>query len=140
MRRYAAVLLGVLLLGCSSDNSVSADIDAAVGVYVLQTINGSSLPYNAGNQGGVDVVIVSDQYTLKTGRTYTRDGTLRLTQFGVTVSQTVTESGSWALDGATLTLTIGNSSLGQTGNYSGSLTAPSLTINQMGFVGVYKKS
>ena len=36
MRRYAAVLFGLVLLGCSSDNSVSADIDAAVGVYLLQ--------------------------------------------------------------------------------------------------------
>ena len=140
MRRSAAVLFGLLLLGCSSDNSVSADIDAAVGVYVLQTINGSPLPYNAGNQGGVDVVIVNDQYTIMAGHTYTSEGTLRLTQFGVTVTQSVTESGSWTLDGATLTLTISSSSLGQTGNYSGSLTTSSLTLNQMGFVGVYKKS
>src|SRR5207247_8828434 len=124
---------------CSSDNSVSADIDAAVGVYVLQTIDGSSLPYNAGNQGGVDVVIVNDQYTLKSGRTYTREGTLRLTQLGITITQSGTESGRGALSGGTLTLTISNSSLGQTGNYSGSLAPPSLTINQMGFVGVYKK-
>ena len=140
MRRYAASLFGFLLLGCSSDNSVSADIDATVGVYVLQTINGSPLPYNAGNQGGVDVVIVGDQYTLTSGRTYTRDGTLRLTEFGITTTQYVTESGSWTLSGGTLTLTISISSLGQTGRYSGSLAAPSLTINQMGFVGVYKKS
>jgi len=139
MRRYAAVLFGLLLLGCSSDNSVSADIDAAVGVYVLQTIDGSPLPYNAGNQGGVDVVIVSDQYTLASARTYTRDGTLRLTQFGITATQSVTESGSWTLNGGTLTLTISTSSLGQTGNYSGSLTGSSLSINEMGFLGVYKK-
>ncbi len=140
MRRYAAVLFGLLLLGCSSDNSVSADIDAAVGVYVLQTIDGSPLPYNAGNQGGVDVVIVNDQYTLKSGRTYTREGTLRLTEFGITTTQPVTESGSWTLSGGTLTLTIISSSLGQTGNYSGSLAGSSLSINEMGFLGVYKKS
>ena len=140
MRRYAATLFGLLLLGCSSDNSVSADIDAAVGVYVLQTVDGSPLPFNAGNQGGVNVVIVNDQYTLKSSRTYTREGTLRLTEFGTTTTQSVTESGSWTLNGGTLTLTISISSLGQTGNYSGSLAAPSLTINQMGFVGVYKKS
>jgi hypothetical protein len=140
MRRYAAALFGLLLLGCSSDTSVSAGIDAAVGVYVLQTIAGSPLPFDAGNQGGVDVVVVGDQYTLASGRTYTRQGTLRLTQFGVTVTQSVTESGSWSLNAGTLTLTIGNSSLGQTGNYSGSLTGSSLSINQMGFLGVYKKS
>jgi len=140
MRRYAAVLFGLLLLGCSSDNSVSADIDAAVGVYVLQTIDGSPLPYDAGNQGGVEVVIVKDQYTLTSGRTYTRDGTLRLTQLGITVTQSVTENGSWTLNGGTLTLTISASSLGQTGNYSGSLTGSSLSINEMGFLGVYKKS
>jgi hypothetical protein len=140
MRRYAAVSFGLLILGCSSDNSVSADIDAAVGVYALQTIDGSPLPYNAGNQGGVDVVIVSDKYTLTSGRTYTRDGTLRLTEFGITATQSVTESGSWSLSGGTLTLTISNSSLGQTGNYSGSLAGSSLSITQMGFLGVYKKS
>ena len=140
MRRYAAVLFGLLLLGCSSDNSVSADIEAAVGVYVLQTVNGSPLPYNAGNQGGVDVVIVNDQYTLTSGRTYTRSGTLRLTEFGITTTQSVTESGSWTLSGGTLTLTISSSNLGQTGNYSGSLAGSSLSINEMGFLGVYKKS
>jgi hypothetical protein len=140
MRRYAAALVALVLIGCSSDNTVSADIDAAVGVYVLQTVNGSSLPFNAGNQGGVDVVIVSDQYTLASGHTYTRDGTLRLTQFGVTVNQSVTESGTWSVNGSTLTLTIASSSLGQTGNYSGSLTSSSLTLNQMGFIGVYSRS
>lgn len=140
MRRYAVVLIGLLLLGCSSDKSVSADVDAAVGVYVLQTVNGSPLPFNAGNQGGVDVVIVNDQYTLNSGRTYTRQGSLKLTQFGVTVNQSVTENGTWALDGSTLTLTIGNSSLGQAGNYSGSLAGSSLTINQLGFAGLYKKT
>ena len=140
MRRYAAALFGLLLIGCSSDSSVSVDVDAAVGVYVLQTIDGSALPYNAGNQGGVDVVIVSDQYTLKSGRTYTRSGTLRLTEFGITTTQSVTESGSWTLSGGTLTLTISSSSLAQTGNYSGSLAGSSLSINEMGFLGVYKKS
>jgi hypothetical protein len=88
----------------------------------------------------VDVVIVSDKYTLASGRTYTRDGTLRLTEFGVTVTQAVTENGSWTLNGGTLTLTIANSSLGQTGNYSGSLAGSSISINEMGFLGVYKKS
>ena len=139
MRRYTAALFGLLLFGCSSDNSVSADIDAAVGVYSLQTVDGKPLPFDAGNQGGVEVVIVKDQYTLASGRTYTRDGTLRLTQFGTTVTQSVTESGTWTLNGGTLTLTISASSLGQTGNYSGSLTGSSLSINQMGFLGVYKK-
>lgn len=140
MRRCAVFLFGLLLAGCSSDNSVSADIGAAVGVYTLQTIDGSPLPYNAGNQGGVDVTIVSDQYTLKSGGTYARDGTLRLSEFGITTTQSVTESGSWTLSGGTLTLTISSSSLGQTGNYSGSLAGSSLSITQMGFLGVYKKS
>jgi len=140
MRRFSLLVVGLFFLGCSSDTSVSADIDAAVGVYVLQTIAGSPLPFDAGNQGGVNVVVVGDKYTLASGRTYTRDGTLRLTQFGVTVTQSVTENGSWALNSGTLTLTIINSSLGQTGNYSGSLAGSSLSINQMGFLGVYKKS
>lgn len=140
MRRYVAALAGLLLIGCSSDSSVSADIDAAVGVYVLQTVDGSPLPFNAGNQGGVDVTIVNDQYTLASGRTYTRSGTLRLTEFGITSTQSVTESGNWTVSGGTLTLTISTSSLGQTGNYSGSLAGSSLSITQMGFLGVYKKS
>ncbi|MFN2602533.1 MAG: hypothetical protein ABR582_07245 [Gemmatimonadaceae bacterium] len=140
MRRYAAVFFGLLLFGCSSDNSVSADIDAAAGVYVLQTVDGKPLPFDAGNQGGAEVVIVKDQYTLTSGRTYTRDGTLRLSEFGITTTQSVTENGSWNLNGGTLTLTISSSSLGQTGNYSGSLAGSSLSINEMGFLGVYKKS
>src|SRR5260221_13508434 len=106
---------------------------------MLQTIAGSALPFDAGNQGGVEVVVVGDQYTLASGRTYTRQGTLRLTQFGATVTQSVTESGSWALNAGAVTLTIITSSLSQTGNYSGSLTGSNLSINQMGFLGVYKK-
>lgn len=139
-RRYAAVLIGLLFLGCGSDKTVSPDITAAAGVYVLQTVDGSPLPFNAGNQGGVDVVIVADQYTLTTSRTYARQGSVRATQFGITVTQSVTESGTWDLNGSTLTLTIGNSSLGQTGNYTGSLAGSNLSINQLGFLGVYKKT
>lgn len=139
-RRYAAALIGLLLLGCSSDKTVSPDVTAAAGVYVLQTVDGSPLPFNAGNQGGVDVVIVADQYTLTTSRTYTRQGSVRATQFGITVNQSVTESGTWDLNGSTLTLTIGTSSLGQTGNYTGSLAGSNLSVNQLGFVGVYKKT
>jgi len=140
MRRFSLLVVGLFFLGCSSDSSVRADIDAAAGVYVLQTVDGKPLPYDAGNQGGVEVVIVKDQYTLTSDRKYTRDGSLRLSEFGITTTQSVTENGTWTLTGGTLTLTIITSSLGQTGNYSGSLSGSNLSINEMGFLGVYTKS
>lgn len=140
MNRIMIALAATALLGCSGDKTTGPAQDPAVGVYVLQTVNGSGLPYNAGTSGGVTVEILNDQYSINADGTYSEQGAFRLSQSGTTVTQQFVETGVWSRNGTALTLTITASSIGDAGSYSGALSGSTLTITQTGFVGVYRKS
>jgi hypothetical protein len=105
-------------------------------VFVLQTVNGSSLPFNGGIVSGIGVEIVGDQYTFVQDGTYSRQGSLRLTQLGITTTQSIVETGTWVRNGTVLTLTIVTNNVLATGTYSGELNGKNLTLIESGFVGV----
>lgn len=140
VRHIAAFLaLAPILVACSSDKTTGPAVDSAVGVYVLQTINGSPLPFNAGSQGGVTVEIVTDTYSINADGTYSEQGSVRLTQVGSVTTQQVAETGVWQRSGTALNLHPIASSTGVLTDYSGSLAGSTLTITISGFVGLYKK-
>jgi hypothetical protein len=140
MKRVLLVLASAALLGCSSDKTAGPTADVAVGVYTLQTINGSGLPFNLGTQSGVTYEVLADAYSINADGTYSEQGTLRATQGGTVTTQQEVETGVWQRNGTALTLHPLASSTGSLLAYSGSLSGSSLTITQNGLVGVYRKN
>jgi hypothetical protein len=137
MRRVLAVAAAVLL-ACNGDKSTG--VDSAVGVFVLQTINGSPLPFNAGTSGGFTVEVLGDQYSFNPDGTYNEQGSVRVTQSGVATTQTIIETGTWVQSGTAVTLTIVSGTVGATGSYTAQLSGNNLTVVQEGLVGVYRRS
>jgi hypothetical protein len=136
MKRILIVAIGAVLFGCSTGPTQ----DPAVGLYVLQTVNGSGLPGNLGTSGGVTVEILQEQFAIVQDGTYSRQGSLRFSQPGSITTQDAVETGDWRRNGTALTLTVTTSNQGSSGSYSGALNGSTLTITQTGLVGVYLKS
>ena len=135
MKRVLIVAIGALLFGCSTGPTQ----DPAVGLYVLQTVNGSGLPGNLGTRGGVTVEITYEQFAILPDGTYSRRGNLRFSQPGSITTLDAVETGDWRRNGTALTLTVTTSNQGTSGSYSGTISGSTLTITQTGLVSVYQR-
>lgn len=144
MNRAKVLMAAALLVGgataCSDLTGTSARAD---GVYFLQTVNGTTLPYSyVDSQTGNTVIVQSDTYSLNSDGGYTEFASYRVN--GLTQSQT--ESGSWSQSNSVVTLFPTQSSTGNTSSYQGTIGnsnvfggARTLTISINGTTGIYSE-
>jgi hypothetical protein len=135
MRRWRATTLGLatmIVTACGSDTSTAPD--AVVGIWTMQSVNGSPLPYTV-QLGGQTYQILADQLTLRSSRTFTDEFTIQQpTETGGVDFQTIPSSGTFAVNGNTVVFTYTDGST-ETGTVSGE----SMTIAESGFSAVYTK-
>jgi hypothetical protein len=132
----AAAMLVAGTSACTDTTGVNARAD---GVYILQTVNGTQVPYSFTDNSGNTITIQSDTYSLNSDFTYSE---LRIEKInGLTQSQA--ESGSWSQSSNFVTFTPSQSdislqiyqgTIATGGGFGGSQT---LTISINGVVGVY---
>ncbi len=97
MRRLASVLLASALLTACGD---SFSPEGVSGLYILESINGSPLPFSeTETQNGltVTVAITDGSVSLNANSTFSFSLTISITLNGTTTTSTVTDSGTFEL-------------------------------------------
>ena len=125
------IVLGVLLAsaaGCIDE--VPMGNPTVNGTYVLQTVNGSALPYTT-TESGTTTEILDGALTLFQGGTYSETGHSRRTVSGEVTNQTLSEAGSYELYGTSITLRRadgGRSRLATLNNKTMTIVEPGMTF------------
>jgi hypothetical protein len=128
MRFALSVLCAVFLASCGSDGSTSPASASVAGTYVLQTVNGSALPFVNSN-GITTTTIASDIITIADAGSWSENGSSTVIFNGSTTSQPIVTAGSWSRAGATVTFF--NSS--QSAVYVGQFTGTGLNLADVRF-------
>jgi hypothetical protein len=102
MKRAWVVIAAVLFAAC--DGGV-VGASATAGTYPLRTINGESLPYTISGSGANKTEVIDDKFILYEGNTYQESGTMRVTVNGTASTVAISETGSYATLGTSMTFT-----------------------------------
>lgn len=142
LARAKALMAAALLVGAASACSDNTGVNArADGVYSLQTVNGTQVPYSYVDNLGNNITIQSDTYVLNSDFTYTEQRIERIN--GSTQSQS--EVGSWSQSNNVVTFTPNQSDISlsiyqgtidNSGIFGGTRT---LTISINGVTGIYSE-
>jgi hypothetical protein len=134
MRRFLALALLLASASCSSDSSTNPTPESLAGTWNLSTVNGSSLPFllQAANP---KVELLDDQFIVSSAGTFTQTQNVRLTDASGVTNLPFTDSGTWTLNGTSVTFTFTSDGSSGTGTVSGN----SFTFGGPGFPLVYVK-
>ena len=132
MRRILIALSAVSLLACG-DSSGPA-FSSAVGTWNLVTINGSTLPFTAVNQGLYKLEILSDVLIASADGTFTGTSTFRETDNGAVTTTVQPNSGTWTQTNNSVTINLSDGTT-NTVTISGDI----ITLSEIGFVSVYHR-
>lgn len=102
MRRIALTLGLLLLASCFEDKLTGSS--TVRGKYVLQTVNGSGLPWSS-TTNNIKTEILAEVIWINTAQTYADTIQLRTTSNGSVTTSTVGEVGSYSLFGTSVTFT-----------------------------------
>ena len=132
---FAALILSDALSACGSDSPTQPTSASVVGAWNLQTVDGNGLPYVVAQVGSDQVEITSDVLNVSENGTFTQMTHLRVTEDGQVTTDSIPDTGSYALNGSALTFTFDSD--GSTG--TASLSGKTLTVAAVGLALVYKK-
>ena len=136
MRALVAACVLLCTAACGGDDSPTAPTMASIaGVWNLQTVNGSPLPFVAAQSGSDKIEVLGDAITVTANATFTQLTQLRVTQGGQTSTQSVPDAGSYTLTGKTVTFTFDSDGSSGTGTLNGNV----LTVAESGISLVYRK-
>lgn len=148
LTRTRALLAVALLAGgaaaCSDVTGANARAD---GVYYLQTVNGTTVPYSyVDNTTGNTVTIESDTYALNSNGTYSDQAISRIDNGTQVSTQSYSESGTWTQRSNVVTFTPSQSSGNNFSIYDGTIATSSsfngtrtLTISGNGATAIYSE-
>jgi uncharacterized lipoprotein NlpE involved in copper resistance len=125
MKARAKFLLATALLmgsaaACSDLTGVNARAD---GVYFLQTVNGTSVPYSfTDNNTGHTITVTSDTYSINSDGTYSDQQLYREDTGTQVLNKSFTESGTWVQNSNVITFTPTQSSINDFSLYQGTIT------------------
>lgn len=125
-------LATVFSLGCSDDGTRPTPASFA-GTWNLQTVNGLPMPFVL-QPANPKVEIVSDQIVVLNNGTFTESFVVQRTTGTQVVIDRGTDSGTYSLNGSSVSLVYAN---GSTGN--GATSANNLTLAGQGFAQVYMR-
>jgi hypothetical protein len=141
LARTRVLVAAALLVGGASACSDITGVTRADGVYFLQTVNGTSVPFTTQDNAGNQITLESDTYSLNTDFTYSEQRIERIN--GATQSQT--ELGNWSQSGSLVSFTPTQSDISLS-TYQGTVTnngvfsgARSLTISINGNTAIYSE-
>jgi hypothetical protein len=134
MRRLLALALLIATASCSSDSSTNPTRESVTGTWNLSTVNDVSLPFLL-QEANPKVELLDDQLIVSAAGTFTETGNARFTDADGVFNVPFTDSGTWSLDGATVTFHFASDGSSGTGTLSGN----TFTIGEVGFKSVYVK-
>lgn len=102
----------------------------------MQSVNGQPLPFVGAQSGGTSVTLIDDRLTIDATGTWSESATVRSTQPGTTVTQTVAFAGTWARSGTSLVLIRGDNNQRE---YSGTFSSGRLDMTDGTFSYVFRK-
>lgn len=106
MRRILALTIGVMTLASAACGGKDATGPASIaGTYILQTVNSQVLPVTTSQDETYKAEILAWSITLKDDLSWTHSVSFRVTEGGVTSSETLTSAGTYVLTGTSLRLT-----------------------------------
>jgi hypothetical protein len=133
---------GLLLIGAAACSDLTGINARADGVYSLQTVNGTFLPFTTTDSFGNQTTVQSDTYSINSDGTYSELGSFKIN--GNQGSQS--ESGTWTQSSNVVQFNPTQSSinnftlyqgvLGSSGSFGGART---LTISINGVTGAYSE-
>lgn len=97
MRKSLLLLLVAVSAACWSDKVTGSS--TVYGTYTLRSVNGSSLPFTVSGSGTNKSEILSDTIWLYEGSTFAESAHYRNTVNGTATEQRITDDGSFALLG-----------------------------------------
>jgi hypothetical protein len=97
MRKLLIVLLVGMQAACWSDKVTGSS--TVFGTYTLRTVNGSPLPFNVSTSGTTRSEVLADTIFLYEGFTFAESAHYRNTTNGAVTTQIITDRGSFALLG-----------------------------------------
>jgi len=98
------VTIGAFVAACGGDG-INDPGNSVAGTYALKTVNGAALPAVIFETGGYKVEVVAANYVLAEAGTFSTSATFRETETGVVTQSTETTTGTYSVNGATITFT-----------------------------------
>ena len=133
--RFIACLLLMVAAACGGDSPTEPTPASVSGTWRLQTVNGSVLPYLLVQFETDKVELTSEVLTVAASGSFTQLTQLTTTQSGQVSTESLTDAGTYTLNGTALTFTFDSD--GSTG--TGSLSGNTLTVAGGGFAMVFRK-
>ena len=128
MRRILAIACSaavVLLAGCDSNDGTGPTQNAVSGTWNLTTVNGTSLPFVI--QSTPKIELTGEQLAVSGNGTFNQASQVRTTSGGTATTQTVSDAGTYSLNGTAATFIFNDGTTGA-GAVSGNL----LTVTKLG--------
>ena len=132
MLTTAFTIATVLLAGCDSDDTTGPSQNSVSGTWNLTTVNGSALPFTL--QSTPKIEVLSDQLVVSANGTFTESTQLRFTNGTVVSTQTITDAGTYSLNGTAATFIYNDGTTG-----AGTVSGNTLTVAEPGLSLVYQK-
>jgi hypothetical protein len=132
MRRLAAFVAVLTLAAACSDSTTTAD--AVNGTWNLSTLNAAALPFVLADFGGTKYELTAENIVIK-GSAFKINGSLRQTTNGQVSSSIQSDSGTFVKSGDSVTFRYTSDNT----IFAGSMTAGTLTINDVGDIYIFKR-
>lgn len=136
MRKLIALIALAAAAACGSDTSTPSEplVESLAGVYTLQTMNGSALPYTIAVSSTTTVIIDSDVLTMTDAGVWSETVLYREVESGTSTNATDEYEGTWTRTGNALRF----SSEG-TLFYLGSAAPTTLSLSDGGYTYVFTR-
>ena len=127
-----AVLLSAFMAACGGDGVTEPDTVA--GTYILKTVDGKPMPAVLYEEPGYKFELISSNYVLTEAGTFTNNASWRETDNGSVNTGNESSSGTFTVNGSTLSFISPGGDA-----FQGTRVGNTLTLNFEGVVAVYVK-
>ena len=134
MRFFKLVAL-LALVACGGDNDPTSPGNSLAGTWSLQSINGTALPYVVLQSGANKIELTADILTVSSGGSFTQTSTIKTTVNGQVTTESVSDAGSYTVNGNAVSFVFNSDATTGTGVLSGN----SLSVGAEGAAFIYRK-
>lgn len=130
----ATVIAVAAACGGGDGNGGITEVASVAGTYSLKTVNGAPLPFVFLDESGYKLEITASGYTLSSAGTFSVTATFRETENGVVTTATETSTGTYSVNGSTVTFIDTD---GET--LAGTISGNTLQFSEDGVTAVYMR-